>query len=349
MTVSLTWIGIVLCVLQSAVFSGLNLAVFSVNRLWLETAAQAGDGRARRVLDLRRDANFTLVTILLGNVSINVLLTLLADSVLVGVAAFLFSTVVITLFGEIVPQAYFARHALATTAWLSPLLRMYSALLWPVARPLAAGLDRWLGREGILVLPEAQLRDILLYHAREPTSDVDELEAIGAINFLALDDLPAEQEGEPVSPTSIIAIDFEGDRPVFPRFQPLPADPFLTRLQASGKKWVVFTDRAGQPRLVLNTDAFLREALFATGPVSPLTRCHRPLVVRDRRQPLGQILGRLTVFAERAGDDVVDRDIILLWTDTSRRIITGADILGRLLRGISRVVLPGREGWQPSA
>jgi metal transporter CNNM len=30
------------------------------------------------VLDLRRDANYTLVTILLGNVAINVILTLLA-------------------------------------------------------------------------------------------------------------------------------------------------------------------------------------------------------------------------------------------------------------------------------
>jgi len=39
------------------------------------------------------------------------------------------------------------------------------------------------------------------------------------------------------------------------------------------------------------------------------------------------------VEPRHAEDDVVDEDIILLWGD-EKRIITGADILGRLLRGI---------------
>jgi len=34
-------------------------------------------------------------------------------------------------------------------------------------------------------------------------------------------------------------------------------------------------------------------------------------------------------------DDVVDRDLILLWTAGEKRVLTGADILGRLLRGIA--------------
>ena len=33
-------------------------------------------------------------------------------------------------------------------------------------------------------------------------------------------------------------------------------------------------------------------------------------------------------------DDVIDDDLILIWTD-EKRVITGADILGRLLRGIA--------------
>lgn len=43
----------------------------------------------------------------MGNVAINVLLTMLADSAMAGVLTFLFSTVVITALGEILPQAYF--------------------------------------------------------------------------------------------------------------------------------------------------------------------------------------------------------------------------------------------------
>ena len=63
------------------------------------------------------------------------LLTLLSNSVLAGVSSFLFSTVVITLVGEIIPQAYFSRHALRMAALLGPALRCYQYLLYPVAKP----------------------------------------------------------------------------------------------------------------------------------------------------------------------------------------------------------------------
>ncbi len=69
-----TWTGIVLCLSQSAMFSGLNLAFFSISRLRLEAEAEQGRAAARKILALRRDANFLLCTILWGNVSVNVLL-----------------------------------------------------------------------------------------------------------------------------------------------------------------------------------------------------------------------------------------------------------------------------------
>ncbi len=46
-------------------------------------------------------------------------------------------------------------------------------------------------------------------------------------------------------------------------------------------------------------------------------------------------MARLRVSPERSGDDVIDEDIILYWGD-EKRVITGSDILGRLLRGIAR-------------
>lgn len=50
--------------------------------------------------------------------------------------------------------------------------------------------------------------------------------------------------------------------------------------------------------------------------------------------PLGKMLGDLRVNQEKPGDDVIDVDIILLWSETQKRIITGSDILGRLLRQV---------------
>jgi hypothetical protein len=106
------WLGIFFCLSQSALFSGMNLAAFSITRLRLEVLVAAGDPLARKVLALRQDSNYLLTTILWGNVGINVLLTLLSDSVMAGILAFCFSTILITLVGEIIPQAYFSRHAL---------------------------------------------------------------------------------------------------------------------------------------------------------------------------------------------------------------------------------------------
>src|SRR5579862_7009474 len=230
----LVWLGIALCISQSAIFSGLNLAIFSVSKLRLEVEAAGGNRDASGLLALRRDSNLTLATVLWGNVTVNVLLTLLSDSVLAGIGAFAFSTVVITLFGEIFPQAYFSRNALRMAARLTPLLRVYQVALFPVAKPTAVILNWWLGLEGITLLRERDFRAFITRHVGVPGADVGQLEAVGALNFLDLDDILVADEGEPVDPRSIIALPFENERPVLPKFERAPGDRFLQRLNASG-------------------------------------------------------------------------------------------------------------------
>jgi hypothetical protein len=55
---------IAICVVQCAVFFWVNFAIFSVSKLRLEVAAASGNVDAIRVLDLRKDSNFTLCTII---------------------------------------------------------------------------------------------------------------------------------------------------------------------------------------------------------------------------------------------------------------------------------------------
>ena len=66
------WIGIGFCIAQTGIFSGLNLAIFSVSRLRLEVEATGGNDDAAKLLRLRANSNFTLATILWGNVATNV-------------------------------------------------------------------------------------------------------------------------------------------------------------------------------------------------------------------------------------------------------------------------------------
>lgn len=327
------WFGIIFCVTQSAMFSGLNLAFFSITKLSLEIESKKNNPEALKVARLRQDSNFLLTTILWGNVGINVLLTLLSNSVMVGAVAFLFSTFIITLFGEIMPQAYFSRHALKTASLLSPVLRFYQILLFPVAKPTAVALDKWLGPEAVQFIKEKDFRELLKIHIYSEETDIEEIEGKGSLNFLAIDDLPVVREGETVDPNSVIQLPFAGDKPVFPDIALSATDPFLKMIQASHKKWVIIIDGNGEPNTILNSVSFVQTALFGGLPFNPLLHCHHPIIVKDEHATLGEVIPTLQVQPERSDDDVIDRDIILFW-GSQKRIITGSDLLGRLMRGI---------------
>jgi metal transporter CNNM len=333
----LTSVGILLCIAQSGTFAGLNLATFSLSRLRLEIEANAGNPDAVKVRDLRRDSNLTLATIVWGNVATNVVLTLLSDSVLSGLGAFAFSTFAITYFGEIIPQAYFSRHALQVTARLMPLLKLYTVLLYPVAKPTALFLDWWLGHEDLRLFGEDAFKALITHHMQAKGGEVGLLEGIGATNFLELDDVRVGEEGEVLDPRSVIQLDIVDGRPVLPPFTRSPDDPFLRQINASGQAWVIIVDRSEQPVFVLDADGFIRDAMFGEVSANPESYWHRPIIVTDPNTPLDGVLGRMKVKPERPGDDVIDDDLILVWADDTKRVITGSDLLGRLLRGIVKV------------
>lgn len=337
---TLTWLGVALCLLHSATFSGLNLAVFSLSRLQLEVESEGGNRAANRVIALRADSNFLLTTILWGNVAANVLLTLLTDSLLAGAYAFAFSTFGITFFGEIVPQAWFSRNALKMGAALAPVIRVYQKIFWVVAKPSAWLLDRWLGTEGIAYLRERDLRRVISKHMEAAEADLKVREGQGALNFLTLDDLPLGSEGEPVDPLSIITLPLQVDLPVIPHCEPKADDPFVRLVERSGHKWVILCDEQETPLLVLDADEFLRMLFLRTAEFNPYQCCHRPIVVKDPALPVGTVLRQLSVDIPAPEHDVIDKDLILLWADGHRRVVTGADLLGFMLRGIAKRTPP---------
>jgi metal transporter CNNM len=195
-------------------------------------------------------------------------------------------------------------------------------------------LNWWLGPEGITLMRERDFRALITKHWEAPGADVGRVEGIGALNFLDLDDITVGNEGETVDPRSIIALPIADGRPALPEFERSPHDPFLRRINASGRKWIVIVDPSDQPCLVLDADHFLRDALFGKDAIDPAGYWHRPIVVTEHKTPLGEVIGRMQVRPEHPEDDVIDNDLILVWTRENKRIITGADLLGRLLRGI---------------
>lgn len=327
------WLAILMCILHSAMFSGLNLGFFGLSRLKLYVKAKNKNKDAKRILSLRQDAHFLLSTLLWGNVASNVLFALLAESLMTGIGAFLFSTIGITFLGEILPQAYLSKHALKSSAILVPVIRFYQLFLYPLAKPTAILLDKWLGKEKISYFQEEEIQILLESHARTKLTDLEHVETVGAINFLKIDDVKVENEGEIINPQSIIPLPIsEKGLPIFPKFEKEEDDVFLQKVHASQEKWVIITDLCDNPVLVLNADQFLRDVLYGN-PKNILLYCHRPITIKNKGTRLGEIILNFKVHPEHKDDDVVDNDLILYW-NKEKKIITGADILGRLLRGI---------------
>ncbi|MDE1464045.1 DUF21 domain-containing protein [Spartinivicinus poritis] len=321
-------LGVLVCITQSAMFSGLNLAFFSITRLRLEMEAAKGNEQAKQILTLRKDSNRLLATILWGNVGVNVLLTLLSDSLLAGVSAFLFSTVVITILGEIMPQAYFSRHAIKAASFFAPVLKLYQTLLYPVATPTGKLLDCWIGPESINYFQEEDFYQLIKLHVASFKSNISHIEGIGVINFLALDDIPVKDEGEIISSKSIITLPFKNGKPIFPDITCEKSDPFLKSLRSAKKKWIIIVDETQTPQAIINAYRFTSGALFDDSPFDPNSYVLKPLIIKDSHTQLGHLISQW-----KAWGDLLVNDVILLW-GTNKRIVTGSDILSRLLEGI---------------
>jgi len=97
----------------------------------------------------------------------------------------------------------------------------------------------------------------------------------------------------------------------------------------------VITNETGEPRLVMNANTFLRYALMNETPVDPSDFCHEPFVVTDPKIKLEKILSSLQLRSRQPGGKPLHPDLVLLWTDTEKSLLTGVDLLENLLRGVA--------------
>ena len=88
----------------SGLFSGLNLGLMSLDltslRILIETGSEEEKGYAQQIEPIRRQGNFLLCTLLLGNVLVNNTLTILLDTLFGGLAAIIGATAGIVVMGK---------------------------------------------------------------------------------------------------------------------------------------------------------------------------------------------------------------------------------------------------------
>src|SRR5581483_2217698 len=139
---SLIVLEVLLLVAASAVCSGLNIAVMSLDLADLRRKAKLGNKMAQHVLPLRRNAHLTLASILLTNVAAVSATSLVLDQRFNGWIAGLLSTLLIVVFGEIMPQALFSKNPLAWSSTFAPLLKAMTIITYPISKPLQLLLDK---------------------------------------------------------------------------------------------------------------------------------------------------------------------------------------------------------------
>lgn len=170
----------------SALFSGLTLGLMGWDAQDLKRKAESGDTDAALIYPVRKDGNLLLTTLLVGNVLVNAVLSIFLGSLTTGVIAVAVATMLIVVFGEIVPQALFNRNAIFLGARFVWLVRVFLFVLYPVAKPIAFMLDKALGAELPDIYSKQELVKLIEEHEDSHHSDVDEDEERiikGALTF----------------------------------------------------------------------------------------------------------------------------------------------------------------------
>lgn len=170
---------IVVCMLicLSAAFSGLNLGLLSLDKVGLQIVMAGDDEQtikcAKAILPVRERGNLLLCTLLLGNVAVNSLVSILLADMTSGVVGFVSSTLLIVLFGEIVPQSACSRYPLKTGYYFLPLVKIFMMLFFVVAYPLSAALDFILGEDMGTIFSKRELRKMLEIHVQRGAVDIE--------------------------------------------------------------------------------------------------------------------------------------------------------------------------------
>ncbi|XP_048369236.1 metal transporter CNNM4 isoform X2 [Sphaerodactylus townsendi] len=166
---------IVLLLVLSGMFSGLNLGLMALDPMELRIVQNCGTETekryARKIEPIRRKGNYLLCSLLLGNVLVNTTLTILLDDLIgSGLGAVIASTSGIVIFGEIVPQAMCSRHGLAVGANTIILTKFFMLLTFPISFPISKMLDWVLGQEIGTVYNREKLVEML--KITEPYNDL---------------------------------------------------------------------------------------------------------------------------------------------------------------------------------
>ncbi|KDN42403.1 DUF21-domain-containing protein [Tilletiaria anomala UBC 951] len=199
-------------VILGGIFAGLTLGLMGLDMVNLQVLSTSGtpdeQNHARKVLNLlEKGRHWVLVVLLLGNVIVNETLPIFLSDFGGGIAAVLSSTLLIVIFGEIVPQSICARHGLAIGAFCAPLVHAVMIILAPIAWPTAKLLDWCLGEEQGTTYRKAELKTFVSLHQQIGADSLSEDEVTIIRAVLDLNDKTVKDVMTPIEDVYTLSSD----------------------------------------------------------------------------------------------------------------------------------------------
>ncbi|MEK7599911.1 MAG: CNNM domain-containing protein [Patescibacteria group bacterium] len=158
----------------SAVCSGLNVAVMSLDLQDIKRKAKLGNKHAKRILPLRKNVHLLLGSILFTNVAAVSATSLILGERLNGLIAGLISTFLIVIFGEVFPQALFSKNPLLWSSRFSLFLKFMVGLTYVASKPLQLLLDRLFPHQHAKLPSRHELGLLITEHLANDASELDE-------------------------------------------------------------------------------------------------------------------------------------------------------------------------------
>lgn len=199
-------------VVLGGIFAGLTLGLMGLDMVNLQVLMTSGTEQERvyatKVMRLlERGRHWVLVVLLLGNVIVNETLPIFLSEFGSGLTAVILSTVLIVIFGEVVPQSICARFGLAIGAMCAPLVHILMIILAPVAWPTAKLLDYCLGEEHGTTYRKAELKTFVSLHQQIGTENLNEDEVTIIRAVLDLNDKTLKDVMTPIDDVYILPSD----------------------------------------------------------------------------------------------------------------------------------------------
>lgn len=140
------------CVVCAGLAAGLTIGLLSLDVTKLEIKIMTGSLEekvaAEKILPIIKQHHLLLVTLLLFNAMANETLPVFLGALMPNYVAVIVSVLLVLIFGEIIPSAFFTGpNQLLTGARLTPLVYLLLALFYPVSYPISKILDYWFGED----------------------------------------------------------------------------------------------------------------------------------------------------------------------------------------------------------